>query len=199
MIITLLCRTLSLTEVALSQILNKGDNSSWEQQSQEIFLVSFCSCTWPVCVLPKGINRETIEGISRLSFQQDSCAKEMTLLALFPLKGLFHSGFQKAAQSHQTLSWGPVFSSEEEQGLVLAAITDLNNRECTLPPEPAQPGSPPRICIKDKVSLGFCSPMSGTSTRQSHFLTTAFNTAYLLLNGKLVMTPAFHFPERQSM
>lgn len=117
MIITLLCRTLSLTEVVLSLILNKGDNSSWEQQSQEIFLVSFCSCTWPVCVLPKGINRETIEGISRLSFQQGSCAKAMTLLALFPLKGLFHSGFQKPAQSHQTLSWGPIFSSEEEQGL----------------------------------------------------------------------------------
>lgn len=33
-----------------------------------IFLVSFCSCTWPVYVQPKGINRETIEGINRLSF-----------------------------------------------------------------------------------------------------------------------------------
>lgn len=107
MIITLLCRTLSLTEVVLSLILNKGDNSSWEQRSQEIFLVSFCSCTWPVCVLPKGINRGTIVGISRLSFQPVSCAKAMTLLALFPLKGLFHSGFQKPAQRHQALPEAP--------------------------------------------------------------------------------------------
>lgn len=91
MTITFLCRTLSLTEVVLSLVLNKGDNSSWEQQSQERLLVSFCSCTWPVYVQPKGINRETIEGINRLSFQQGSCAKEMTLLALFTLKDLFHS------------------------------------------------------------------------------------------------------------
>lgn len=115
MIIAFLRRTLSLTGVVLRLILNKGDNSWWEQQSQEIFLVSFCSWTWPVYLQPKGIKRETIEGINRLSFQQGSCAKEMTLLALFPLKKRFvslrnqHKGtklFPEAPFSPPKRSWG---------------------------------------------------------------------------------------------
>lgn len=161
MIIAFLRRTLSLTEVVLSLILNKGDNSSWEQQSQEIFLVSFSSCTWPVYVQPKGINRETIEGINRLSFQQGSCAKVMTLLALFPLKGLFHSETRTKAPNSFLR---PHFLLWRGARLQL----QINTLEFVFPSGTTQPDFPPPIFRPSsgtRFLWGFYTPTSSTSAK----------------------------------
>lgn len=170
MIITFLRRTLSLTEVVLRLILNKGDNSSWEQQSQEIFLVSFCSWTWPVYVQPKGIKRETIEGINRLSFQQGSCAKAMTLLALFPLKGLFHSETSTKAPNSFLR---PRFLLQRGAE---ASTADLNALEFILPPGTTQPDFSPPMCRPSsgrRFLCGFYPPYKLHISRVT-FLTTAF-------------------------
>lgn len=170
MIITFLRRTLSLTEVVLSLILNKGDNSSWEQQSQEIFLVSFCSPTWPVYVQPKGINRETIEGIKRLSFQQGSCARAMTLLALFPLKGLFHQ--HKGTKLFPEAPSSPLKRSK-------ASTADLNTLEFIFPSGTTQPDFPPPIrrpSLGTRFLWGVYTPTSSTSAEP------LFNHIILILN-----------------